>query len=193
MTANPAVDDLVARSRQWGDVLAALRPVLLASGLDEEVKWSKPTYCHEGANIAIAQEMKGFVALMFFKGALLADPDGILVDQGPNSHSAKRIELTTVDDVTRLAATIGAYLDEAVAVEEAGLVVAPRPEADEPEELTAVLDADPALRAAWDDLTPGRRREYVLHVGGAKQSTTRTSRAEAAAPKILAGQGLRGR
>lgn len=193
MAANPDVDALVARSERWGEVLSALRPVLLASGLDEEVKWDKPTYCHDGANIAIVQEMKGFVSLMFFKGALLADPDGVLVDQGPNSRSAKRIELTTVDDVTRLADTITAYLDEAVAVEEAGLAVAPAPEATEPEELTEVLDADPALRTAWEGLTPGRRREYALHVGGAKQATTRTSRAEAAAPKILAGQGLRDR
>lgn len=193
MAANPEVDEIVEGSEQWREVLTALRPVLLGSGLAEEVKWAKPTYCHDGANIAIVQEMKGFVALMFFKGALLGDPAGILHDQGPNSRSARRIEFTSVDDVTDLADTVAAYLDEAVAVEEAGLSVEPAPEADLPEELQARLDADPTLRAAWDGLTPGRRREYALHVGGAKQSATRTSRVDKVAPRILAGQGLHDR
>ena len=189
----PDVDAYLKRSEQWPAEIAALRPVLRGCGLDEEIKWGKPCYCHEGANIVLLQEMKRFLALMFFKGALVEDPDGVLVDQGPSTRSARRIEVTSVDDVERLAGTIEALVAEAVRVEEAGLDVGPAPEPELAEELRQRLDRDSALRAAFESLTAGRRREYNLYVSGAKQAATRAARVEKYVEKILAGKGLRDR
>lgn len=189
----PDVDAYLVASDGRPQVIAALRPLLTGAGLTEAIKWGKPCYCHGDANVVIVQEMKEFVALMFFKGALLEDPAGVLVEQGPNSRSAKRIELTSVADVDRLAATIAAYVEDAIAVEDAGLEVGPAPEPELAAELRDRLDADPELRAAFDELTPGRRREYHLHISGAKRSETRASRVDACVPRILAGKGLRDR
>ncbi len=190
---NTKVDAHIQRSERWPEELSALRSVLLDCGLTEEIKWGKPCYTHGGKNIVIVQQMKDFLALMFFQGALLRDPEGVLEEQGPNSRSARRIRFTSVDDVTRLAPTIEAYVDQAIAVEEAGLEVEPAPELVLVEELQDRLDRDPAFRAAFQSLTPGRRREYNLYFAGAKQSKTRIARIEKYAGKILAGQGLRDR
>ena len=193
MTANREVDQYVARSTKWPEEIAALRPILRDCGLVEDIKWRKPCYSHDGTNILILQEMKDVLAVMFFKGALLSDPAGILQSQGPNSRSARRLCITSVEDVSRLAETVGAYVAEAVAIEDAGLEVGPAPELELVEELQVRLDADADLRAAFEALTPGRRREYHLHISGAKQATTRTSRVEKCVPKILAGKGFRDR
>jgi uncharacterized protein YdeI (YjbR/CyaY-like superfamily) len=190
---NPEVDAYIARSEAWPEVISALRPILLGAGLTEEIKWRKPCYCHDGRNIVIVQEMKDFLALMFFKGALLPDPDGVLEAQGPNSRSARRIRFTSVDDVHRLADSLASSLEHAIEAEEAGLEVGPAPELALVEELQHRLDLDPELAAAFEALTPGRQREYHLYVSGAKQSSTRTARAEKCAVKILAGAGLRDR
>jgi uncharacterized protein YdeI (YjbR/CyaY-like superfamily) len=190
---NPKVDAYIRRSERWRDEMTVLRPVLLGCGLTEQVKWGKPCYSHEGKNIAIVQEMKHFLSLMFFKGALLDDPEGVLVDQGPNSRSARRIEFTSVDDVERLGGIVAAYVDEAIGVEEAGLDVGPAPALDFVDELQERLDRDPALKAAFDALTPGRQREYNLHFSSAKRSTTREARIDKCVPAILAGKGLRER
>ncbi|NNF10095.1 MAG: hypothetical protein HKN74_07415 [Acidimicrobiia bacterium] len=173
--------------------MAALRPMLLGAGLTEEIKWGKPCYSHDGKNVVIVQEMSEFLALMFFKGALLADPEGVLEDQGPNSRSARRMTFRSTADVTRRSATIKSYLEEAIDVSEAGLQVAPPPELELVEELQARLAEDPALRAGFESLTPGRRREYNLHIGSAKQSATRHARIDKYAAKIAAGKGLRDR
>jgi len=188
---NPKVDAYIARSKKWPTEMTALQTVLLGCGLDEEIKWGKPCYASGGKNIAIMQEMNDFLALMFFKGALLRDPQGVLKEQGPNSRSALRMEFTSVDDVTRMADTIGAYVTEAVAVEDAGLTVEPAPELVLVGELQARLDGDVELMAAFEALTPGRRREYNLIIGDAKQSTTRAARVEKYVERILAGKGLR--
>ena len=137
--------------------------------------------------------MKGFLALMFFKGALLEDPLGVLREQGPNSRSAKRFEFTSVADVTELAPTIRDYVDEAIDVERAGLEVGPAPEPEFVEELQRRLDEDPELRTAFTSLTPGRQREYNLHFSSAKQASTRESRIDKCTSKILAGKGFRDR
>jgi uncharacterized protein YdeI (YjbR/CyaY-like superfamily) len=128
---------------------------------------------------------------MFFKGALLNDPDGVLEEQGPNSRSARRIRFTSVDDVERLAKTVAAYVDEAIDVEEAGLEVGPAPETALVAELQARLDGDPVFAAAFGALTPGRQREYNLYFSAAKQASTRESRIDRCAPAIRAGKGLR--
>ncbi len=192
-TIDTKIDAYIERSEQWPHEMATLRPILLSCGLSEQIKWGKPCFSHDGKNIAIFQEMKGFLSLMFFKGALLSDPDGVLVEQGPNSRSALRIEFTSVDDVTRLAETVRAYVEEAIDVEEAGLEVGPAPEVVFVDELQARLDEDKAFRKAFEALTPGRQREYNLYFSEAKQAATREARVEKYAPKILEGKGFRDR
>ncbi len=189
----PDVDAYLAASEAWRDELEALRPILIGTGLTEEIRWGKPCYSHEGKNVVICQEFKDFLALMFFKGALLKDPAGVLEDQGPNSRSARRMTFRSVDDVSRQADTVAAYVREAIAVEEAGLDVGPAPDLELVAELAGRLDADPVLRAAFEALTPGRRREYNLHVSGAKRASTRESRIDSCVPRILDGKGLRDR
>jgi uncharacterized protein YdeI (YjbR/CyaY-like superfamily) len=173
--------------------MAALRSVLLGCGLDEDIKWGKPCFSHESHNIAILQEMKDFLSLMFFKGALLNDPAGALVEQGPNSRSAKRIEFTSTEDVSRLTKIVAALVKEAINTERAGLTVGPGPDLVLVEELQLRLGSDRALQVAFEALTPGRQREYNLHISDAKQAKTRIARIDACVPKILAGKGFRDR
>ena len=177
----------------WPEEMAGLRPILLGCGLTEEIKWRKPCYSHKGGNVVILQEMKEFLALMFFKGALLKDPEGVLEEQGPNSRSARRIRFTSIEDVARLAGTVKAYIDEAIEVEKAGLTVGPAPELLLAAELQSRLDQDPALKAAFEALTPGRQREYNLYFSGAKQAKTRAARIAKYVGKILEGKGFRDR
>lgn len=187
------VDAYIQRSTKWPAEMAALRAVLRASGLQEDIKWGKPCFSHDGHNIVIMQEMKDFLALMFFKGALLNDPAKILESQGPNSRSALRVCFTSTDQVEQLADTITAYVDEAITVEAAGLTVEPAPALELVSELTERLASDPELSAAFESLTPGRQREYNMHFSDAKQSATRVARIDKYAPKILAGKGMRDR
>jgi uncharacterized protein YdeI (YjbR/CyaY-like superfamily) len=190
---NPDVDAYIARSEKWPEEITDLRPVLLECGLTEEIKWGKPCYSHEGRNIVILQEMKEFLALMFFKGALLNDPRGVLEEQGPNSRSARRVCFTSTGDVAELTETVKALISEAIDVEDAGLELGPPPEPVLAEELRRRLERDPALKDAFEALTPGRRREYNLYFSGAKQATTREARVEKYAQKILDGRGFRDR
>lgn len=187
------VDEYLQAAEQWPDEIAELRPILRRTGLDEEIKWGKPCYSHQGANIVILQEMKDFLAMMFFKGALLSDPDGVLEEQGRDTRSARRICFRSTDDVSRLADTVARYVREAVDVEEAGLEVEPIEELVLAEELQQRLDDDPALKAAFEALTPGRQRGYNLHIAGAKRSETRAQRVEKHVPRILEGKGLHDR
>ncbi|MEZ5245062.1 MAG: YdeI/OmpD-associated family protein [Acidimicrobiales bacterium] len=191
--ANPEIDAYVARSDMWPDEIGALRPILRECGLTEELKWGKPCYSLGGKNIVILQEMKQFLALMFFKGALLRDAEGVLEAQGPNSRSARRMCFTSVDEVVGSARTVAAYVEEAIAVEEAGLEPMPAPELVPVEELQVRFDDDPILKEAFEALTPGRQREYHLHFSSAKQAATRAARVEKCVPKILDGKGFRDR
>ena len=188
---NAKVDAYIERSEKWPEVMSELRPILLGCGLSEEIKWGKPCYSHEGRNIVILQEMKDHLALMFFKGALLSDPEGILEEQGPNSRSALRIRFTSVEEVAQLANSIKTYVEEAIDVEEAGLEVGPAPEVVFVQELQDRLDSDTAFATAFNALTPGRQREYNLHFSDAKQAKTREARVERCVPKILEGKGFR--
>jgi uncharacterized protein YdeI (YjbR/CyaY-like superfamily) len=189
----PDVDSYIDASDRWPDEIQALRPLLLATRLDECIKWGKPCYALGDANIVIVQEFSDHLALMFFKGILLDDPAGVLEDQGPNSHAAKRMTFSSVEDVRRRADLVTAYVSEAIAVEEAGTPLPPRPEEDLADELRERLADDPDLSAAFDDLTPGRQREYNLHISSAKQASTRQSRVDKIVPRILHGKGLRDR
>ena len=187
------VDAYIARSDRWAAEMTALRPILLDAGLVEAIKWAKPCYGHDGKNIAIVQEMKEFLALMFFKGALLADPDGVLEEQGPNSRSARRLEFTSVADVERLADTVRRCVAEAIDVEAHGLSVGPaaRPGASSPNSRT-VSTTTPSSGPASNDSPRAVEREYNLYFSGAKQATTRAARVDKYADKIRAGKGLAG-
>jgi uncharacterized protein YdeI (YjbR/CyaY-like superfamily) len=190
---DPKVAVYIEGMRAWRAEFEALRPLLLSAGLNEEFKWYKPCYTHGGSNIVIFQPFKELCALLFFKGALLKDPDGALKEQGENTRSALRLEFRSLADVTAAKKTITALVMDAIRVEQAGLSLPKRASTDEgpyPDELYMLLDADPALRDAWERLTPGRRRGWVLHFNAAKQSNTRVARIERATPRILDGFGM---
>lgn len=188
---NPQVDAYLSKSKRWREETAELRAILLDCGLGEALKWGKPCYTAEDNNIAIIQPMKNFLALMFFKGALIDDVQGVLEEQGEHSRSQRRMCFTSVQQVVEAEEALRNYVQAAIEVERAGLTVPKPTELVLVEELQARLDEDPALNAAFEALTPGRQREYHLHFSGAKQSKTRTARIEKFVPKILAGKGFR--
>lgn len=189
-TRNVRVDAFVSRAKAWQDEIETLRSTLLECGLDEDLKWGKPCFSFEGKNVAIIQPFKAFCSLMFFKGALLEDSHGLLRSQGENTQSALRLEFDGEAPVKK--AVVKSYVKQAIAVEKAGLTVdfKAKRELELPDELTQVLQKNRKLAKAFDALTPGRRRSYVLHVTGAKQSKTRAARVEKCIPKILAGKGF---
>lgn len=190
---NAKVDEFVSRAKRWRGEIETLRSILLDAGLDEELKWGKPCFLFEGSNVAIIQPFKEHCALMFFKGALLEDTHGLLRSQGENTQSAMRLEFTSEDQIEK--SVVLDYVKQAIAVEKAGLKVdfEAKRELELPEELTRIFEKDRKLAKAFDALTPGRQRGYVLHFTGAKQSKTRTARIERAIPKILEGKGLHDR
>jgi uncharacterized protein YdeI (YjbR/CyaY-like superfamily) len=192
-TQDSKVDAFVKRAKAWRGEMQKLRSILLDCGLDEELKWGKPCFLFEGANVAILQPFKEHCALMFFKGALLKDPRGLLRSQGQNTQSAMRLEFTSEAQVKK--AVVAPYVMQAIAVEKAGLKVdfKAKRELELPEELTRILGKDRRLAKAFHSLTPGRQRGYVLHFAGAKQSQTRTARIEKCIPAILAGKGMHDR
>jgi uncharacterized protein YdeI (YjbR/CyaY-like superfamily) len=180
----------------WQAELAALRALVLASGLTEECKWGVPCYTFENdkqrSNVLLIHSFNDYCALLFFKGALLKDPKGILIQQTENVQAARQLRFTDVWEIVALKATIKAYLQEAIAVEKAGLKVSMKPTAEfvMPEEFQAKLDESRALKTAFEALTPGRQRGYLLHFAAAKQSKTREARIEKCMPQILNGKGL---
>jgi uncharacterized protein YdeI (YjbR/CyaY-like superfamily) len=176
----------------WAAELAALRTLVLNSGLAEESKWGVPCYTFEHGNVVLIHSFKDYCALLFFKGALLKDVKGILIQQTENVQAARQLRFTDVREILALQSTIKAYLKEAIAIEKTGLKVNMKPTAEfvMPEEFQAKLNASPALKTAFEALTPGRQRGYLLHFAGAKQSKTRLSRVEKLMPQILMGKGL---
>jgi len=187
---NPKVDAFVSRAKRWQGEIQKIRSILLECGLDEELKWGKPCFMFEGANVAIIQPFKEHCALMFFKGSLFQDTHGLLRSQGENTQSALRLEFTSEAEVKKT--VLKSYVKEAIAVEKAGLKVdfKAKRELELPEELSQMLKKDRKLSKAFYALTPGRQRSYVMHVAGAKQSQTRTARVEKCIPQILAGVGM---
>lgn len=187
---NPKVDAFVNRAKTWRGEIEKLRSILLECGLDEDLKWGKPCFQFEGSNVAIIQPFKEHCSLMFFKGALLEDTHGLLRSQGENTQSAMRLEFTSEAQIKK--SVLKSYVNQAIAVEKAGLKVdfKAKRELELPAELTEVFRKDPRLAKAFEALTPGRRRGYVMHFAAAKQSSTRISRIEKCAPKILAGVGF---
>lgn len=190
---NPKVDAFIAKSTRWQEELTALRALLLAQrDLTEEVKWGQPCYTFDGANVIIIHGFKEYSALLFFKGALLDDPDNLLIRQTENVQSARQIRFTSLREITKLKPRLKAYIKQAVEVERAGLKITPKKLSDYPvpEELQQQLDKDPALKKAFQALTPGRQRAYLLNIASAKQAKTRLARVEKFIPQILAGKGM---
>ncbi|MBN8186555.1 YdeI/OmpD-associated family protein [Salipiger thiooxidans] len=188
------IEAFYAREDQWQAELALLREILTASPLSEEFKWRAPCYTWKGANVAMPHGFRDDCRLTFFKGVLLRDPEGLLVLPGDNSRSARLARFTSVDEIAAARPVLRAYIDEAIKLEEEGATVTfEKDDLDYPVELVAALDDDPELAAAFEALTPGRRRSWVLHLTQARQSATRVSRLKKARPKILAGKGLNDR
>ena len=189
---NPEVDGFLKKTKKWREEFEQLRIIMLDCQLTEELKWGKPCYTFQEGNIVISQGFKEYCALMFFKGALLKDPKGILVKPGENSQSGRQIRFTSVREIVAMKAVLKAYIHEAIEVEEAGLKVSLKKTADfdMPEEFRSKLDESPALKTAFNALTPGRQRGYLLYFSGAKQSKTRESRIEKCMQPILDGKGL---
>lgn len=188
---NPAVDFYFSKDR-WQKELEQLRMIVLNCGLDEELKWGCPCYSFQKANIVLIHVFKEYCALLFFKGALLNDADGILIQQTKNVQAARQVRFTNVREIIQLKAVLKAYIYEAVEVEKAGLKVnLKKPsEFDMAEEFQTKLDTIPGLKKAFTALTPGRQRAYLLHFAAPKQSKTREARVEKCMPQILKGKGL---
>ena len=189
---HPLVSKVHGKEKRWSAEFAALRQLCLASGLNEELKWGQACYDLDGRNVVLIHGFKDYCALLFMKGALLKDPKGILIQQTKNVQAARQIRFVSLAEITRQKAAVKAYLREAIAVEKLGLKVQMKSAAqfDVPEEFQRRMDEDPALAEAFHALTPGRRKGYLLHFGGAKQSTTRAARIEKNTPRILKGLGL---
>ena len=170
----------------------ALQEVARSCGLKEESKWGKPCYTLGGKNIVLIQRFNDYIALMFFKGALLSDPAKLLSRIGEHMQASRQLRFGTVAQVLEHKPTIKAYIEEAIALEKAGAKVALKPAAqyEIPEELQRKLDADPAFKKAFSALTPGRQKGYIFQIAAAKQSTTRAARVEKYTPQILAGKGI---
>jgi uncharacterized protein YdeI (YjbR/CyaY-like superfamily) len=194
--SGPRYEAFLRAAEPWRDEIAELRRIVLECGLTEEVKWGAPCCTADGGNVVIIGVLNDYCCLSFFKGVLLKDPEGILQAPGENSRSGRLIPFTAVDQILAQEATLKAYVDEAAGLERAGATVdfaKDREDLPVPAELQARFDEDPAFRAAFEALTPGRRRGWILHFSGAKQAATRASRIEKAAPRILDGKGMHDR
>lgn len=189
---NPNVDSMLAKAKSWQEEFALLREIALACELTEALKWGQPCYTLGEANIVLIHGFKDYCALLFFKGALLTDPKNILVQQTENVQAARQIRFTSAAQIKKMKGTLKAYIDAAIAVEKAGLNVEFKQtnEFSVPEEFQQQLDATPGLKEAFEALTPGRQRGYLLHFSSAKQSKTRSSRIEKAIPLIFEGLGI---
>jgi len=189
---NPKVDWFFTKATAWQEEFEKLRKVVLDCGLTEELKWGCPCYSFEKRNIVLIHGFKEYCALLFFKGALLNDADGILVQQTKNVQASRQIRFADVREIVKLKPVLKAYIYEAIEVEKAGLKVPLKKtkEFSMPEEFQNKLNENRALKKAFNALTPGRQRGYLLHFSAPKQSKTRESRVEKCMPQILSGKGL---
>ncbi|WP_226002723.1 YdeI/OmpD-associated family protein [Paenibacillus sp. BJ-4] len=192
---NPKIDVYLDKVKKWQAEMEKLRAIMLDCQLTEELKWGKPCYTFQNSNIAIIQGFKEHCALMFFKGALLNDPSGILIKPGEDTQAGRQIRFTNVGEIVEMETILKAYIVEAIEVEKAGLKVdfKKNTELIFPEEFQDKLDKNPALKTAFDALTPGRQRAYVMYFSAPKQSKTRESRVEKCMQDILNGKGLNDR
>lgn len=191
---NPRVDEYIQKAKKWPQELAKLRELVLESGLNEEFKWYQPCYTFQSRNVIILSEYKDFCSLAFFNGALLKDEKGLLARPG-NVQAGRQLRFTSVQEIEKADPIIRAYIDEAIEVEKAGLKVVPKKTEDYevPVEFQNKLEKDPALRTAFEALTPGRQRGYLFYFAAPKQSKTREARIEKYVQQILDGKGMNDR
>lgn len=189
---NTKVDAFFRKIDNWKDELEKLREVFLQSDLTEEYKWRQPCYTWKGSNVAILGSYSEGATISFFKGVLLDDPHGLLEKAGPNTRSARVIRFTSVEEIAEVEDILMDYIKEAIELEEEGKEVdfEKNRVPDYPDELVKQFDEDPDFKEAFEDLTPGRKRGYVLHFSGAKQSRTRTRRINKYRDKIFEGKGM---
>lgn len=189
---NPKVDWFFQKAKKWQEELQELRRIILDCHLTEELKWGTPCYTIEQHNIVLIHVFKEYCALLFFKGVLLKDAKGVLIQQTKNTQSSRQIRFTNARQIVEMEAVLKAYVHEAIEVEKAGLKVSYKKSAEFeiPEEFQNKLDEIPALKAAFNALTPGRQRAYLLYFSAPKKTETRTSRVEKCVQQILNGKGL---
>ena len=189
---NPKVDEFLSNAKKWHKEFEKLRKIILDCGLTEELKWGVPCYTFQKSNVVLIHGFKEYCALLFMKGALLSDLQGILIQQTENVQAARQIRFTNIKEIVENEAILKAYIFEAVEVEKSGLKVELKKNADTvfPVEFQKTLDENQALKAAFDALTPGRQRAYNLYFSAPKQSKTRESRVEKCKLQILSGKGL---
>lgn len=192
MPMNPKVDFYFLGSTKWREELEHLRKIVLDCGLTEELKWGVPCYTYQKRNIILIHTFKEYCAVLFVKGALLRDDDDVLIQQTERVQAARQIRFTHVREVVEIAPILKAYIYEAIEVEKAGLKVKLKKPAEfkVADEFQSKLDESPTLKTAFESLTPGRQRGYLLYFSDAKQSKTRTARVEKCIPRILNGKGL---
>ena len=189
---NPKTDWFFAKDTRWQKEYEKLRKIILSCGLSEELKWGCPCYTFENTNIVLIHGFKEYCALLFFKGALLNDPNGILIQQTKNVQSARQIRFTNAREIVKMEKILKAYVYEAIEAERAGLKVKLKKTSEFkiPEEFQKRLDKSTALKKAFDALTPGRERAYIFYFSQAKQSKTREARVEKYLKQILNGKGI---
>lgn len=189
---NPKVDEFLSNAKKWREEFDKLRTVILDCQLTEELKWGKPCYTFQNSNIVLIHGFKEYCAILFIKGALLKDPNGVLVQQTENVQAGRQIRFTSVREIVEMESIIKAYIYEAVEVEKAGLEVdfKKTTEYKIPEEFQDKLNESPALKTAFEALTPGRQKAYIYYFSEPKQSKTRLSRVEKCMQQILSGKGL---
>jgi len=188
---NPKVTDYLSQAKRWQDEMARLRTIVLDFPLTEDFKWHQPCYTLDKGIVLLISSFKDYCCLAFFKGALLKDPNGVLMAPGENSQFVRQMRFTGMHQIAELEPVVRAYIDEAVAIEKAGLKVEKKPATVAiPEEFQQTLDRNAALKAAFEALTPGRRRMYLIHFAQPKQSATRQARIDKCTLQILAGKGM---
>ena len=189
---DPRVDAFISRVDQWQEEYKQLRKIILGCPLTEELKWGVPTYTFEGKNVLLMHGFKEYCAILFVKGALLNDPKSILITQTENVQAARQVRFASVQEIVALETDLKAYITEAIEVQKAGLKVAYKKttEFNVPEEFINKLEQVPGLQEAFEALTPGRQRGYLLFFSAPKQSKTREARIEKYLPQILNGKGL---
>ena len=189
---NPAVNWFFEKQNKWQDAYSELRELVLDCGLTEELKWGCPCYTQQKSNIVLIHGFKNYCALLFMQGALLKDPKKILVQQTKNVQSARQLRFSSVEEILKNKTTIKTYIKEAIANDQAGLKMEMKAttEFEMPSEFKTALAEMPELKTAFDKLTPGRQRSYLLYFSSAKQAKTRMERVEKYIPKILDGKGL---
>lgn len=191
-TMNPKVDQFLSKAEKWKEEFTKLRSILLECPLTEELKWGVPCYTYQNSNVVLIHGFKEYCAVLFIKGALLKDPLGLLITQTQNVQAGRQIRFTSVQEIEAVESALKTYVNEAIEIEKSGLQVDFKKNADFtiPAELQSKFDEKPSLKAAFETLTPGRQRAYILFFSEPKQAKTRELRIEKSIPSILKGKGL---